>query len=76
MCSSDLFFAIRVAGDTATLSAPQFLGNASLLLHPMEAESGNRYAAGGTVVTSKGDVATLEIDGRTFIDCRLARAGR
>jgi putative lipoprotein len=75
-CGNDVFFAVRILADTATLSAPQFLGNESIVLRQTEAASGARYAAGDTTFSSKGDVATLEIGGRTFIDCRLARSGR
>jgi putative lipoprotein len=75
-CGNDVFFAVRIAADTATLAAPQFLGNESIVLKQTEAASGARYAAGDTMFWSKDDVATLAIDGRTFIDCRLARSGR
>ena len=75
-CGDDVFFAMRIGADQATLSAPKFLGNDSIALQQTEAASGARYAAGDTVFWSKGDVATFQIGGRTFIDCRAARSGR
>jgi putative lipoprotein len=75
-CGEDVFFAVRIGAGQATLSAPKFLGNDSIALQQTEAASGARYAAGDTVFWSKGDVATLQIGGRTFIDCRAARSGR
>lgn len=75
-CGDDVFFAMRIGADRATLSAPKFLGNDSIVLQQTEAASGARYAAGDTVFWSKGDVATFQIGGRTFIDCRAARSGR
>ena len=75
-CGDDVFFAMRIRTGQATLSAPKFLGNDSVVLQQTEADSGARYAAGDTVFWSKGDVATFQIGGRTFIDCRAARSGR
>ncbi len=75
-CGDNVFFAMRIGTDRATLSAPKFLGNDSIVLQQTETESGARYAAGDTVFWSKGDVATFQIGGRTFIDCRAARSGR
>jgi putative lipoprotein len=75
-CGGDVFFAVRLAGEQAALSAPKFLGNDSIVLQQTEAASGARYAAGDTVFWSKGDVATFQIGGRTFIDCMAARSGR
>jgi putative lipoprotein len=72
-CGGDVFFAVRVTAESATLSSPKFLGNDSIVLQQTEAASGARYAAGDTVFWSKGDVATFQIGGRTFIDCRAAR---
>ena len=72
-CGGDVFFAVRLTPESATLSSPKFLGNDSIVLTQTEAASGARYAAGDTVFWSKGDVATLQIGGRTFIDCRAAR---
>jgi putative lipoprotein len=72
-CGGDVFFAVRVTAESATLSSPKFLGNDSIVLQQTEAASGARYAAGDTVFWSKGDLATLQIGGRTFIDCRAAR---
>ena len=75
-CGDDVFFAMRIGADQATLSAPKFLGNDSIVLQQTEVESGARYAAGDTVFWDKGDVATFQIGGRTFLDCRAARSGR
>ena len=75
-CGGDVFFAVRIGTDQATLSAPKFLGNDSIVLQQTDAESGARYAAGDTVFWSKGNVATFQIGGRTFIDCMEARSGR
>jgi putative lipoprotein len=75
-CGDDVFFAMRIGTGRATLSAPKFLGNDSIVLQQTEAASGARYTAGDTVFWSKGDVATFQIGGRTFIDCRAAKSGR
>jgi uncharacterized lipoprotein YbaY len=75
-CGEDVFFAMRFSADTATLSAPKFLGNDSIVLQREEAASGARYVAGDTAFWNKGDLATVQIGGRTFIDCRAARSGR
>jgi putative lipoprotein len=75
-CGGDVYFAMRIGANQATLTSPKFLGNDSIVLPQTEAESGARYAAGDTVFVSKGDVATFQIGGRTFIDCRAARSTR
>jgi putative lipoprotein len=75
-CGDNVFFAVRVAAGSATLSAPKFFGNDSIVLQQTEAASGARYAVGDTVFWSKGDVATFQIGGKTFIDCMAARSGR
>jgi len=75
-CGEDVFFAVRIGAGQATLSAPKFLGNESIVLPQTEAASGARYAAGGTVFWSKGDLAMFQIGGRTFIDCMSARPQR
>jgi putative lipoprotein len=75
-CGDDVFFAMRIGTGRATLSSPKYLGNDSIVLQQTEAESGARYAAGDTVFWSKGDVASFQIGGRTFIDCRAARSVR
>src|SRR5512138_2617484 len=75
-CGGDVYFAMRIGASQATLSAPKFLGNDSIVLEQTEAASGARYAAGDTVFWSKGDVATFQFGGRTFIDCMAARSGR
>jgi putative lipoprotein len=75
-CGGDVFFAVLIADGQATLTAPKFLGNGSVVLPQTEAGSGARYAAGDTVFWSKGNAATFQIGGRTFIDCMAARSGR
>ena len=75
-CGGDVFFAVRVTPDGATLSSPKFLGNDSIVLPQTEAASGARYAIGDTVFWSKGDVATFQIGGRTFPDCASATTVR
>ena len=75
-CGGDVYFAMRVGTNQATLTSPKFLGNDSIVLQQTEAASGARYAAGDTVFWSKGDGATFQIGGRTFIDCMAARSGR
>jgi len=75
-CGDDVFFAMRFADGQATLSAPKFLGNDSIVLQRAEAASGARYVAGDTVFWNKGELATFQIGGRTFIDCRATRSGR
>jgi putative lipoprotein len=75
-CGGDVFFAVRVTPESATLSSPKFLGNDSVVLPQTEAASGARYAVGDTVFWSKGTVATFQIGGRTFVDCTSAGPGR
>jgi putative lipoprotein len=71
-CGGDVFFGVRVTAEGATLSSPKFLGNDSIVLPQTEAASGARYAVGDTVFWSKGNVATFQIGGRTFVDCTSA----
>jgi putative lipoprotein len=75
-CGDNVFFAVSTGADQATLFVPKFLGNDSIVLPQTEAASGARYAAGDTVFWTKGNVATLQIGGRTFIDCMAARSRR
>ena len=45
-CGGDVFFAVRITADNATLSSPKFLGNDSIVLPQTEAASGARYDCG------------------------------
>ena len=75
-CGGDVFFAVRVTPESATLSSPKFLGNDSIVLPQTEAASGARYAVGDTMFWSKGTVATFQIGGRMFVDCASTTVGR
>ena len=69
-CADGVVFAVRVAGDEAALFPPgSFSSGTSIVLTQTPAASGARYASGATVFWSKGEVATFEIDGKTYADC-------
>jgi putative lipoprotein len=68
-CGKGIFFAIRVVPGEATVFSPPFLGPDVLTLAETESTSGARYASGGDVFWNKGDVATFEVRGQTFVDC-------
>jgi uncharacterized membrane protein len=68
-CRNGVFFAIRVVPGEATVFSPPLLGPDVLTLPETEAASGARYAAGGDVFWNKGELATFEVRGQSFVDC-------
>ena len=63
---SDLRFTARFEAETAVLTFP----DRELRLPQVLSGSGARYSDGTTTFWIKGDEATLEIDGKTYSDCR------
>jgi putative lipoprotein len=69
-CDGETSFTVRTGPGEVALWIPASLGGAYLVLGATPAASGARYADGDTVYWSKGDLATFEIGGQRFIDCR------
>jgi uncharacterized lipoprotein YbaY/uncharacterized membrane protein/membrane-bound inhibitor of C-type lysozyme/heat shock protein HslJ len=69
-CDGDISFTIRTGPGEVALWAPAALGGAYQVLSLAVSASGARYVEGETVFWSKGELATFEIDGRRFVDCR------
>jgi putative lipoprotein len=68
-CDGDVSFTVRSGPGEVALWAPASLGGQYLVLPATRAASGARFQEGDTVYWSKGDVATFEIAGSTFVDC-------
>ena len=69
-CDGELSFTVRTGPGEVALWAPASLGSAYLVLSLTRAASGARYAEGDTVFWDKGEVATFEVGGQRFVDCR------
>ena len=69
-CDGDVSFTVRTGPGEVALWAPESLGGQYLVLGMTPAASGARYEDGDTVYWNKGDLATFEIAGQTFVDCR------
>jgi len=69
-CDGDVSFTVRTGPGEVALWAPASLGGAYQVLSLTRSASGARYEEGGTVYWNKGDLATFEHGGRSFIDCR------
>ncbi len=65
-CSETLRFTARFEPERAVLSFP----DRELRLPQVVSGSGARYSDGKTTFWIKGDSASLEIDGKTYPDCR------
>ncbi|HEY3516677.1 MAG TPA: YbaY family lipoprotein [Gammaproteobacteria bacterium] len=69
-CDGDLSFTVRPGAGEVAFWAPESLGGAYQVLSMTRAASGVRYQEGDTVFWTKGDLATIEIGGQRFVDCR------
>ena len=69
-CAGDLSFTVRTGPGEMALWAPRSLGGQYLVLSLARSGSGARYSEGDTVFWSKGDVATIELGGQRYLDCK------
>jgi uncharacterized membrane protein/heat shock protein HslJ len=69
-CDGELSFTIRTGPGEVALWAPESLGGAYQVLSITPAASGVRYQEGDTVFWNRGDVATFELAGQRYADCR------
>ncbi|HVJ29107.1 MAG TPA: META domain-containing protein [Gammaproteobacteria bacterium] len=69
-CDSDVSFTVRIGADEVALWAPASVGGTYQVLSRVRAASGAQYREGDTLYWSTGDLATIEIDGQRFVDCR------
>jgi putative lipoprotein len=69
-CAADASFTVRTGPGEVALWIPASLGGQYLVLAATPAASGGRYAEGETVYWSKGELATFEVGGQRFVDCR------
>lgn len=69
-CEGDLSFTMRTGPGEVALWAPASLGGAYHVLSISRSASGARYEEGDTVFWNKGDLATIEIGGQRYVDCR------
>jgi uncharacterized lipoprotein YbaY/uncharacterized membrane protein/membrane-bound inhibitor of C-type lysozyme len=71
-CDGDVSFTVRFGPGEMALWAPESLGGTYQVLSIARSGSGARYVEGETVFWNKGDLATIEIAGQRFVDCRSA----
>jgi putative lipoprotein len=69
-CDGDVSFTLRTGPDEIALWAPASLGGLYQVLSRVRAASGAQYREGDTLYWSKGDLATFEVGGQRFVDCR------
>lgn len=69
-CDGDVSFTVRFGPGEMALWAPESLGGTYQVLSVARSGSGARYEEGNTVFWNKGDLATIEIAGQRFVDCR------
>jgi heat shock protein HslJ/uncharacterized membrane protein len=69
-CDGGVSFTVRFGPGEMALWAPESLGGSYQVLSIARSGSGARYAEGDTVFWNKGDLATIEIGGQRFVDCR------
>jgi uncharacterized lipoprotein YbaY/uncharacterized membrane protein/heat shock protein HslJ/membrane-bound inhibitor of C-type lysozyme len=69
-CGGDVSFTVRGGPGEVALWAPASLGGQYVVLSQSPAASGARYSEGDTVFWNSGDVATFEIEGQVFVDCK------
>ena len=69
-CDGGYSFTVRFGPGEMALWAPESLGGAYQVLSIARSGSGARYVEGDTVFWNKGDLATIEIAGQRFVDCR------
>ncbi len=69
-CAGDVSFTTRAGPGEIALWAPASLGGAYQVLSLTRSTSGTRYEEGDTVFWSQGELASIEIGGQRFLDCR------
>lgn len=69
-CDGDVSFTVRTGPGEVALWTPESLGGVYRVLSLTRAASGLRYQEGDTVFWSRGDLATFEIGGQRYVDCR------
>jgi putative lipoprotein len=69
-CDGDVSFTVRTGPGEVALWAPQSVGGQYVVLGMTRSASGARYEDGDTVYWNRGELATFEIAGQRFIDCR------
>jgi len=69
-CDGGYSFTVRFGPGEMALWAPASLGGTYQVLSLARSGSGARYVEGDTVFWNKGDLATIEIAGQRFVDCR------
>ncbi|HXS80939.1 MAG TPA: META domain-containing protein [Gammaproteobacteria bacterium] len=69
-CDGDVSFTVREGPGEVALWAPEALGGTYQVLSLARSGSGVRYVEGDTVFWNKGNLATIEIAGQRFVDCR------
>ena len=69
-CDGDVSFTVRFGPGEMALWAPKSVGGAYQVLSIARSGSGARYVEGDTVFWNKGNLATIEITGQRFVDCR------
>src|SRR5690349_6502038 len=69
-CDGGYSFTVRFGPGEMALWAPESLGGTYQVLSLAGSGSGARYVEGETVFWNKGNLATIEIAGQRFVDCR------
>ena len=69
-CDGGYSFTVRFGPGEMALWAPASLGGAYQVLSITRSGSGARYVEGDTEFWNKGDLATIQIAGQRFVDCR------
>ena len=69
-CAGDLSFTVRTGPGEVAVWAPSSLGGRYAVLSQSRPASGARYEESDFVFWNKGDLATFELAGQTYSDCR------
>jgi putative lipoprotein len=69
-CDGGYSFTVRFGPGDMALWAPESLGGTYQVLSLARSGSGARYVEGDTEFWNKGNLATIEIAGQRFVDCR------
>lgn len=69
-CDTSVSFTVRTGPGEVALWIPAALGGAYLVLSETRSASGARYAEGETAYWNQGELATFEVGGQRFVDCR------
>lgn len=69
-CAGDLSFTVRTGAGEVAVWAPRALGGRYAVLSLTRSASGARYEEGDFSFWNKGELATFELAGQTYVDCR------